>query len=243
MDRSQVDPEEVREKYNGRPEIWDEEDVWHAYTGKKLEEIVCQAVADLALNEKAVLNVGSAGSTYGLDSENHFHLDIAERLLPRGGKSVAGSAEALPFLSGSFDAVICVGSVINYCDAVPVCRETARVLRPGGWLLLEFESSESGEYLWKPGYSRMVNYVTTSYLGQEERLWLYAPVYLKALLDASGLIVKDDVGFHVSTVMAYRLLQNIERSMNWASLDRFALVRRLLRRFACNRVLLAQKST
>ena len=145
MDRSQVDPEEVREKYNGRPEIWDEEDVWHAYTGKKLEEIVCQAVADLALNEKAVLNVGSAGSTYGLDSENHFHLDIAERLLPRGGKSVAGSAEALPFLSGSFDAVICVGSVINYCDAVPVCRETARVLRPGGWLLLEFESSESGE--------------------------------------------------------------------------------------------------
>lgn len=241
MDQFQIDPAEVREKYNGRPEIWDDKDIWHAYTGKKLEQIVRWAIGELALDGKVVLNVGSAGSTYGLNSGNHFHLDIAERLLPRNGKSVAASAEALPFFAGSFDTVICVGSVINYCDAVPVCREIAKVLRPGGWLLLEFESSESGEYLWKPGYGRMVNYVTAPYLGQEERLWLYAPAYLKSLLNASGLAVEADTGFHVSTAMAYRLMQNIERSMNLELLDRIPFFRRIFRRFACNRVLLCKK--
>jgi demethylmenaquinone methyltransferase/2-methoxy-6-polyprenyl-1,4-benzoquinol methylase len=46
-----------------------------------------------------------------------------------------GDAEHLPFLSGSFDvAFSCY--VVKYCDTQRFCSELARVLRPGGRLLM-----------------------------------------------------------------------------------------------------------
>lgn len=46
-----------------------------------------------------------------------------------------GRAEALPFASGQFDTVLCV-SAHQYFDLVPAFREIARVLRPGGEVVL-----------------------------------------------------------------------------------------------------------
>jgi SAM-dependent methyltransferase len=50
---------------------------------------------------------------------------------------VSGDAYDLPFPDGSFDAAVCVRVVHHFEDPRPAIRELARVLRPGGVLVLE----------------------------------------------------------------------------------------------------------
>ena len=51
---------------------------------------------------------------------------------------VQGDANAMPFRDASFDAVICVRVVHHFVDPGRAFAEFARVLRPGGVLVLEF---------------------------------------------------------------------------------------------------------
>ena len=51
---------------------------------------------------------------------------------------VLGDANALPFPDASFDAVVCVRVAHHFADPPKVFAEFARVLRPGGVLVLEF---------------------------------------------------------------------------------------------------------
>ena len=46
-----------------------------------------------------------------------------------------GDAQAMPFADGSFDVVLNVESSLNYPDFATFLRETARVLRPGGYFM------------------------------------------------------------------------------------------------------------
>jgi ubiquinone/menaquinone biosynthesis C-methylase UbiE len=52
--------------------------------------------------------------------------------------AVPGDAYALPLEDASFDTVVCVRVVHHLTDPEAVFREFARVLRPGGVLVLEF---------------------------------------------------------------------------------------------------------
>ncbi|MFI5255372.1 MAG: class I SAM-dependent methyltransferase [Candidatus Limnocylindrales bacterium] len=51
---------------------------------------------------------------------------------------VLGDAHRLPFEAASFDAIVCVRVVHHLPDPAPVFAEFARLLRPGGTLVLEF---------------------------------------------------------------------------------------------------------
>jgi ubiquinone/menaquinone biosynthesis C-methylase UbiE len=53
-------------------------------------------------------------------------------------KFVLGDAHRLPFPDGSFDVVVCVRALHNFADPAAVFGEFARVLQPGGVLVLEF---------------------------------------------------------------------------------------------------------
>lgn len=53
----------------------------------------------------------------------------------------------LPFAENSIDNILCVGSVLNYCDAIAAISEFNRVLKYNGHLILEYESSWGFEYI------------------------------------------------------------------------------------------------
>ncbi len=71
----------------------------------------------------------------GLDLSQGM-LERAEARLEGRARLIRGDAEALPFDTGVFDAVLCCDSFHHYPDPGAVVREVARVLRPGGVFLL-----------------------------------------------------------------------------------------------------------
>lgn len=89
-----------------------------------------------------VLSVGCGPSNVeGALSTRGFHvtgLDVSAETLataPPGVRRVAASAEAMPFATASFDAVISVVSLQFVADISAAVAQAARVLRPGGRLI------------------------------------------------------------------------------------------------------------
>jgi SAM-dependent methyltransferase len=56
---------------------------------------------------------------------------------------VAGSAEALPFSTGTFD-LVAVAQAFHWFEPAPALHEMARILRPGGVLALVWNERETG---------------------------------------------------------------------------------------------------
>jgi SAM-dependent methyltransferase len=239
---SSIDPVIIRRRYNSRLEIWPVDDVWHRYTYERLIAAVNRLTRALGLRNKTILNLGSGGNGYGINADSHVHLDLADIRLPQVKLAAVGTAECLPFKNNSFDFVLCVGAVLNYCDAAAAISEIARVLTPTGILFLEFESSESAEYLWTSKFGIASTFVTTNFQGEPESLWLYNPSYIIGLLKAVGMSVMHNEGFHAITAFIFRLTRNERFAIRFVQIDRLIFVRTLFRRFACNRILLAKKS-
>jgi len=96
------------------------------------------ALADFVGTPTRVLDVGSAdGPSVGWLRGDHQHvtLDVsAQGLVP--GEGVCGSVLALPFRDGTFE-VVGAFDVLEHCEPeAQAMRELARVLTPGGRLLL-----------------------------------------------------------------------------------------------------------
>ena len=84
-------------------------------------------------------------SVVGLDLTEEM-LRLAQRKgTPSLGSLCLGDAERLPFRDGSFDVLLSC-YVVKYCDAPHMAAEAARVLRPGGRLVLYDFSSPRGAY-------------------------------------------------------------------------------------------------
>jgi len=111
-----------------QPDYW-----WYRARADLLET----ALAGFVGNPRRVLDVGSAdGPSVGWLRRQAMHvsLDIDPRGLDRGG--VCASALALPFADESFDLVAAF-DVVEHCEPESVAlSEFARVLAPGGLLLL-----------------------------------------------------------------------------------------------------------
>jgi demethylmenaquinone methyltransferase/2-methoxy-6-polyprenyl-1,4-benzoquinol methylase len=91
------------------------------------------------------LPAASGPQVVGLDLTEEM-LRLAQRKgIPTLGSLCLGDAERLPFRDGSFDVVLSC-YVVKYCDPETLASEAARVLRPGGRLVLYDFSSPRGFY-------------------------------------------------------------------------------------------------
>jgi SAM-dependent methyltransferase len=118
-----------------QPDYW-----WYVARSKLLRAVLEEYVG----SPRAVLDVGSADgpSVSWMRGHDGLHvtLDIDRRGLERGG--VCGSALALPFKDGAFDLVSAF-DVLEHCEPeADALAELARVLAPGGRLLLSVPAYE-----------------------------------------------------------------------------------------------------
>ena len=96
------------------------------------------------LKDKQILDAGCGVGAFSepwVRDNTVSGVDFSEKSLEfaadRGLKTLNGDLGALPFESGTFDVVVCIGVIQLIEDYEPIINELARVTRPGGTLLIQ----------------------------------------------------------------------------------------------------------
>lgn len=212
-----LDQKIIEDFYNSIDNIWDSKDLWHMYSFNQISRYLKKHTFS---PESYILNAGSGGNDYGIRAKIH-HVDIAENKIKSCPLFTTSSIEDLPFDNNVFDGIICVGSVINYCDAFRVVSEFSRVLRKGGTLILEFESSSGFEYRHMEYYKSSSCSVTVKFRGQAHNQYLFSPTYIFKILKNFNFKIAKKQNFHIFS--AYKLSQGLteEKATKWAKYDKF----------------------
>lgn len=215
-----IDPSKVSEKYNSVQTVWDVNDRWHSVTHNMIKSFIDAHVNSIEPHFKArILNAGSAGYSYGLEEAGMAHLDLAEKKISSLSNAAHGNIQTAPFKSSMFGLIICVGSVINYCDPVIVFEEFERLLLPDGYLILEFESSRTLELLGQTGFNNSVILTDTFYNGTKERLWYFSESFVQRLAAEFGFKICARDTCHVLSPLIYRAFRNESFSSYFSCLD------------------------
>lgn len=206
---------DVIEFYESVNDVWPANNMWHKVNQKEINSFVKKT--DFK-DDFVILNAGSGGNEYGLKQEI-INIDISEMHNKYLKRFVKGNIEAIPFEDNFFDAAICVGSVINYCDAVCAINELSRVIKPGGKLILEFENSYSYEYINTESYMQSATLIKTSYFNKPHRMWVYSPKYILGLLKCANFYIRKCRPYHIISGMAIHITNDENKSSKYASLD------------------------
>lgn len=112
-------------------------------------------VADIGLDSTTpILDAGCGQGHYAVELVKRFGspvaaLDPVESSIASARQTAAenncgdrisvhkGEMEALPFADGHFALVWCRSVIVHLPDLLPVFQECSRVLRPGGWMMLQ----------------------------------------------------------------------------------------------------------
>ncbi|HEX6980306.1 MAG TPA: methyltransferase domain-containing protein [Alphaproteobacteria bacterium] len=213
----------VREKYN-TIEIWPATDLWLSHVKAWISRTIGVWRPALALTpDSRILNAGSGDESYSVAPGLVIDCDIADRKLVGLPFGVAGDLMNLPLADRSVDACVCVGSVVNYVSDLPkAIDEIARVVRGGGSLILEFESSRSPEYMFTRHFGRDVSQVSTYYIYENENIWVYNEAHVRRLLEAAGFDVVAQSRAHFVAPMIFRFKKDINYAARFAILDPIA---------------------
>lgn len=230
----------IANKYNDR-EIWSTSDKWHTYTHNIIDSYVNEAFNKLSLNNYSiVLNAGSGGNNYGINSMKMIHVDIAKEKIKKYPNYILASVEKIPIRNNSVDACVCVGSVINYCNLERALSEIHRVLKKNSTLILEFEKTNSFDLLATKNFKKERALVTTFYNGTKEKMWFYNEKTVINILSDYYQII-DTKRFHLISPLVYRISKNETFSSHFSILD--PLIRNLpiLNKYSSNVILTCQK--
>lgn len=230
--------ESPKDIYSSMDSVWPDNDRWYNYTHNFILEFIKRYLAPKLSQESFYLNAGSGGTVYDIQGICH-HVDIAENLICEFKNHTVASVENLPFEKDVFDAVICVGSVLNYCDAVISIKEISRVLKKGGYLVLEFERSNTGELLFTSEYGKNSTKQQYDYMGHTHTLWLYSEKMITQILNKCKLSVVKIERFHCVSALANRVFHQEEQSGKFAHYD--VLFKPISYLLAHNTILLCKK--
>lgn len=207
-----LDGQRIRSFYNSVSDVWAIDDPWHDYSKRVISSYLSKQTF---FDNTIVLNAGSAGNTYNIDCQKMYHIDIAEEKLKNIDNAFVASIEKTPFENNFFDIIVCVGSVLNYCDAFNSISELSRILKLKGYLVIEFESSCGFEYLGKECYKKGAEIITTEYIEKQHKQWLYSRKYIMRILRMYKLKIIEEYPFHIiDGLLSKKINENM--SVDWS---------------------------
>ena len=197
---------------------WPTNDVWHSFTFATEKAIVESWLSVCAGNNALILNAGSGGTEYHAPGK-WIHMDIIESYVSRFRDYIIGSIERIPLQDASIDGIVCVGSVLNYADAQRAIGEFARILKPGGFLILEFERTNSAEFLFTSKHGKYIFMKDYSYNNQTHHLWMYSEKHIRLLLKKGKLKILRCRRVHSLSSLLNRLGISEEISAPYSKYD------------------------
>jgi len=234
---------DIVQNYNVLDIIWDKKDKWHYHVYSEIKAYLNKIVKRLKLKDNIlVLNAGSGGEEYGLTNFNHIHLDIVDKNIKYKERYIVSSIENIPIEDNYLKMVICVGSVLNYSDALQSLSELSRVMTSGGYLVLEFESSGSFEYMLSSNHNKSAAIIKTFYHHKEEKLWIYSEKYIRNLLKVYQLEIIDEYRFHIVSGFVYKLTKKSDFASKFTSLDKLFYKLKIFNKFSTNIIFTCQKT-
>nr|WP_245550927.1 methyltransferase domain-containing protein [Nocardia paucivorans] len=156
--------------------------------------------------------VGASGEAVGVDP-NPAMLTVARERVEKLGASarfVEGTVYRLPFPDDSFDAVRCERVFQHLDDPVAATAEIARVLRPGGRVLLV--DSDWRTTIVHPGDPEIIDRLTTAMLsetpnptsGRRLRGWLTAAGFVIDDMGSEAVIWDESIAVVMAAAMGKR---------------------------------------
>jgi ubiquinone/menaquinone biosynthesis C-methylase UbiE len=233
----------VRERYSD-PNLYTGIDSWHRFTSTVVRREISRRWSELSTGPgRVILNAGAGNNDLGICPPTTINLDISETGLQQLPNPLVASVEAIPLGDETVDSIICVGGVINYCDAAAAISEFARILRENGSLVLEFDSSLSAELMFQKAFGRSVAVAESFYADRPEAVWVYSAQHIANLLSAAGLCVTRTIPVHIASPWAFLLTRSIPIATALAHLDPLFRFPPFLSRWASNYLLFCRKGT
>ena len=181
---------------------WPPGDNWSEHTKRSIGEFVREFVP---ATNGLILNAGCGGNDYGLSNATCVNLDISMRQCRMLKLPVRGDIENIPFPGDLFDVTMCVGAVINYVAPEKAIPELIRVTRPGGLILVDFESSHSAEIMFSQHWRKPLTVIERMYVDHMDKTYLYSPAHIRSLFEQTRSTVLSMRGYHVATAMWERI--------------------------------------
>jgi len=229
--------EETAQFYENLPEIYADSDSWHQLTHAWIRRHVDTNCA----NSRRVLNLGSGGESYGISEEQMLHVDVASTRFSPEQNHIIADVQNLPSEIGRFDTCLCVGSVVNYCDAALLINNIRDTLSPGGKVLIEFESSHSLDLIGTGAFRENAALAPTFYNKKKIQLWAYSENYMRGLLKAAGFTVLKRETFHHLSPLVYLVTKNSNLSAKFQVFDGVLRKCPVLNRYSSNVIFLCEK--
>ncbi len=221
-------------------EPWPNDDSWHTYTYNILHKYVQDRLSGLRLNNsQVILNAGCGKTTYNTKAKM-VYMDIIKDYVDLFENYLIGSVEQIPLSDNSMDGIICVGSVVNYVDIQKAISEFSRVLKPHGFLIMEYERSNSAEFLFSKDYAKTVFLQKYKYNNQIHYLWMYNEKFVLKLAEYYGLCCMKKYRYHNVSSLLYRLGMKEESAAELSKFDK--LTQPFSYPFAHNEILILTKN-
>ncbi len=192
---------------------WD--DVANVYeTARRVELVFGRLLGDVPLAGARFLDAGSGGGHFSAMAEQRgarvFSMDMGLNLLAcvatrcASQRAVASTLQ-LPFADRTFDVVLSTEVVEHTPDPLTGIRELARVVAPGGRLVLTTPGR-----LWQPVVRAASALHLRPYRGRENFLWAHAA---RRAVESSGLAIEWYGGFNVLPLF-HRAFDAVNRGLD-----------------------------
>ncbi len=198
--------------------------VWDRYWGEKghVREVypaVSDLLAEIAqvlpdVRGRRLLEVGAGTGREGHELARRGALVCAldfsaealrlSRQVSRDARLVRGDALGSPFADGTFDLVYHQGLLEHFSDPLPLLRENRRVLKPGGWLLVDVPQRYHVYTLFKHALIA----VNRWFAGWETE---FSPREIRALVERAGFRCERSYGYGMRPGLVYRVTREALR--------------------------------